>query len=535
MGKNVRRTFDACWTCRRRRVSCDGSAPTCSSCRRLSLNCEGYSVRLVWVDGKKGMYESRSRRTLNYLSTWAGQSPYTPAQVDHLVDPESEDGCCRCTLHTAGCNPFRILRPIDACSEPAATPSSDSASDVSTVEWPSTPIWQTPSLNRPWMESMLLNHYVNHVAYLMMPVDSEANPWRCIYPSIAVHHSSQASKSLHDALLSQSAFHLTVLHADNHDLAQEYKLYARKRHYSALKTLRASLDYQLDDFTACAAALLTLAQIEGCYSSEHHEWRTHFLGVAGLLTLFSPDSPWTKSSDAWVISQSLALCFEIAHTGLIASSGRAQITDSLLERLSQVGHVGYTIGASSEVIQSISKIRQLAEAQSCGESATEIDIRSGKILVEINASDSTLSVTQPVENRQEYLRSLHQRMFRNAAMIYLYRTIYNVVPDTIRDRVSQVLGDAMKFLDMGGGSISLWPVFIAAVETCTEQERDAVKRWLNYSCKLGIGNRHSARRIIEEVWRRRDQEARSGCTPVDNIAVDWRQVQSELQIDILLL
>lgn len=109
---------------------------------------------------------------------------------------------------------------------------------------------------------MLLHHFVNQTAALMMPVDSEANPWRSVYPSIALQSSSYAAQSLYNALLSQSAFHLSILHAGTLDTAQQYRLQATERHCAALTTLRKGLDHQLNDFTAYAAVLYTLAQIE---------------------------------------------------------------------------------------------------------------------------------------------------------------------------------------------------------------------------------------------------------------------------------
>lgn len=301
MPKLVRRSFDACWTCRRRRVACNGALPACSPCRRLSLSCEGYSVRLVWVDSERRVYEPHLRRKLDPLSTWAGHQPYNDAQLRHLTNIDSDDVYCNCTLHTAASNPFRIFRQSNGCPALDRVDSSDVLSDASTVNlsgimsgWdavklPTTPTVQTRS-NCAWVEiillryymnqaacltmpiesradpteAMLLHHYVNQVAFLTMPVDSEANPWRCVYPSIAIRHSSYASRSLYDALLSQSAFHLSVLSANTPDVAQQYKVQATNRYFSALRTLRISLDYETDDFNACAATLYTLAQIEVC-------------------------------------------------------------------------------------------------------------------------------------------------------------------------------------------------------------------------------------------------------------------------------
>ncbi|KUL88966.1 hypothetical protein ZTR_06123 [Talaromyces verruculosus] len=307
------------------------------------------------------------------------------------------------------------------------------------------------------------------------------------------------------------------------------------RYSSAIRSLRTSLDQQVDDFSACAATLFTLAQIEGCYAPEHDEWRRHLLGMSGLLNFFAQDSPWTISFDAWVISQNLALSLEIARTGSGGSSDFSRNTDHLLESISRISEFGYTIGASSSVLQSICKVHRLVEALGSGESLIEAEVQCGKILGELATTESDWIITPPSHSRQDYLNSLHQRIFRNAAVIYLYRAVYDVAPFAVRDHVLTVLCDTISFLDVHGGSVSLWPVFIAAVEACSKKERALARKWLDYSCKLGISNRHAARCVIEEVWKQRDQEALLRDIEPDYVVVDWRRVQYHLKIDILLL
>lgn len=40
-----------CWTCRRRRVQCDGVIPTCQKCKKAGKECLGYKKPLVWNAG----------------------------------------------------------------------------------------------------------------------------------------------------------------------------------------------------------------------------------------------------------------------------------------------------------------------------------------------------------------------------------------------------------------------------------------------------------------------------------------------------
>jgi len=50
-GGSSARSPTPCWTCRRRRVQCDGVLPTCQKCRKAGKDCLGYKKPLVWNTG----------------------------------------------------------------------------------------------------------------------------------------------------------------------------------------------------------------------------------------------------------------------------------------------------------------------------------------------------------------------------------------------------------------------------------------------------------------------------------------------------
>lgn len=552
MPKRVRRSFGSCWTCRRRRVACDRALPVCSPCTKLSLNCEGYSVRLVWVDSEQGNYVSKSRRTLLPLATWAGRDTYSQSELEHLTDTNPEKMRCECALHTAASNPFGVLIHLHQTPDQVTVDSPTGMTDACSDNLLVLPLSKVLTSHRSKWDGLLLHHYVNHVASLMMPVDSEANPWRSLYPAVAMSDRTPAARSLHDALLSQSAFHLSVRNADKLDLARQYELLGTRFYCSALKMLSTSLKQQMDDYIAGAAVLHTLSQIEvcrkfdyygyltdilwkGCYAPISNEWRKHFQGVEVFLSLFSDKSPWVTSTDAWIISQSLALSCEIGNTGSVVSAGRSQLTDVVLRSVSQLNKFGYTIGANSDVMESISDINRLEEAHLHGALPNEIDTQAGEILRKLKSSLSLRQVTQVNPDRRLHLSNLHQRIFCNATIVHLHRTIFNVAPSTVQEYVSRVLRDTAEFINLQGGSISLWPVFVAAVEACTNDNRGMAEAWLKFSCELGINNRHSARKIVLEVWDQREKISATTGLPLEAVIVDWRQVQSRLGIDILLL
>jgi hypothetical protein len=68
-------------------------------------------------------------------------------------------------------------------------------------------------------EAFLFQHYVKHVALLMIPFIDNRNPWRSSYPAVALYHMPRNQKSLHQALRAQAAFNLAHLYCGRERLA----------------------------------------------------------------------------------------------------------------------------------------------------------------------------------------------------------------------------------------------------------------------------------------------------------------------------
>lgn len=264
-------------------------------------------------------------------------------------------------------------------------------------------------------------------------------------------------------------------------------------------------------------------------------------------------TPWLVSRDAWVLSQSLVLSFEVAQTSCTMLEDRSTIIDDLCEAVSLQANFGYTIGASRDVLYALSTIRRL-RLQLTSENnirkdevvtvienlvqtltSEETDALPPVLMEEHHTAETQTHTQSKPEKGTRYLAVLHRRIFRNAALIYLYRTIFKSVPAIIETYISSVLKDTVEFLDLHGGSVSAWPVFMAAVEACNETDRKNASKWLTCSCALGIQNRHAIREIVEGVWHERDLQAKFLNVKPNQVDVDWTQIQHELEIDLLLL
>lgn len=49
-----------------------------------------------------------------------------------------------------------------------------------------------------------------------------------------------------------------------------------------------------------------------------------------------------------------------------------------------------------------------------------------------------------------------------------------------------------------------------------------------------MGNRNQVKKIVEEVWRRREMVAQSTGQDLGDVRINWRTVMVEMDIDVLL-
>ncbi|KAL6694272.1 fungal-specific transcription factor domain-containing protein [Trichoderma pleuroticola] len=562
--KRVRRTFSACWTCRRRRVRCDGVVPGCTPCRKHSVACEGYSVELVWVDPSTGKYPPLSRRSLDSAHTWNGWPVLDDEQLERLIDGDID----RSTTQIDGleANPFTVFNASNNHTSPKSPPYETPIQPHNREELPNLgneirditggvaalsnksqiprsilPIPNTLRSNSD--DAAVFYHYMTWVAPLMVPVDDADNPWKSVYPSTALQDTSPASCALYHAILAQAAFNLANLYGDTNDDGPKKTAQALEHYGASLHQLYQCLGSSTEEeYNACMATLYTLV-ITGAYARHTLPWRDHFGGAGGIVTKFIGQQPWVQSSRSWVISQSLALSFEIAQTSNTHRREQSSLTDTLLGDVASKCEFGFTIGSSGQVLQIISNIRLLAERIATGDIPENWGELIQKYIAELTSpSEGTehfdleeIWEYTPRKDRAEYLQRLHLRLFRNAAIIYLFRIVLNVPPQGVIKYVSAVLQDTLSFIQLHGGAVSMWPVFIAAVEAYEVKDQQIVEQWFDISSQHGIQNRQTAREVIRAVWERRSREATNRGLKQCQIAIDWREVQQFLGLDLLLL
>ncbi|OTA88167.1 hypothetical protein M434DRAFT_125466 [Hypoxylon sp. CO27-5] len=82
MDEQLKFSSRPCWTCRKKRVKCDGCLPTCFKCRMKGRECLGYSTNrpLVWAG-----LASRGKMA---RQSFEDQAPKSPTEAQQLISPK---------------------------------------------------------------------------------------------------------------------------------------------------------------------------------------------------------------------------------------------------------------------------------------------------------------------------------------------------------------------------------------------------------------------------------------------------------------
>ena len=276
------------------------------------------------------------------------------------------------------------------------------------------------------------------------------------------------------------------------------------------------------------------------------------------------------SEMAWLTAQSLCMVktrsfleMEEDKTPEHMSRDKAfnEASHQLFDSVSKRYDFGFTAGARPDTIRcledafsSIREVQRHGLTPTISRSITELTHR----LQTMSNAALTISHTSTAY--------LHDYIFNLGTIICLHKHTLSALPSQLLQYVAPLLLAVQKLLTTTSPSdgqdpptLTLWPIFVAAVESYRSQERDIVTTWLEGLERSGIGNRKDVGRIIQGVWRQRrekfhrekfgrndgngdddlDQEYRIGWEEEEDalgtVAVDWRDVQMKLGLDILLV
>lgn len=163
-----------------------------------------------------------------------------------------------------------------------------------------------------------------------------------------------------------------------------------------------------------------------------------------------------------------------------------------------------------------------------------------KDCAEVEALLAQWQTRYDINNKQNYFKgesrdavNHHAFAFHQSLIIYYFRLVRNLSPEVLQGNISAVLDHLEKIQKINRGKKItvcvplMFPGFMAACETTKHQShlRSRFQTWLDQQTVEGVGTYISARRVINEVWRRRDSNLERS---------DWWKVLKDWKMNLML-
>ena len=190
---------------------------------------------------------------------------------------------------------------------------------------------------------------------------------------------------------------------------------------------------------------------------------------------------------------------------------------------------GFTAGATSALLSCIVDTTQLASKTW----QDDLQLRQEAV----DALYRRLLLCSSQNSQDDPILQLHHQIFQIGAIVYFHRSVLNSPPHALVPFLDELLADVRAYRERGGGYVTLWPVFIAAVEAYEERHQEGFQDWLHDCDRMGAANRKDVREVIESVWRKRLVMWREMGTRMElgGIVVSWTEVMYESGLEVLLV
>lgn len=409
----------------------------------------------------------------------------------------------------------------------------------------SMPVFQDPQT------SVLMSHYMNHVADLLQPVFHPGNPWRTTYfpfalegcPELFLSQSSSptsyVSIALFNSLLSSAAFHLRNVTGGSTAL---HKLGLQHRTKS-LQALNAALVHPSDSqlYTVYLTAMLSLVTID--------------VSIPGLRSQSLTDQTMTGEDTDFPIH--LKACRQLQKPPSVVGDSNQQVNSicrflTLLARTTSIDlrpkawgidgsplfdqtphfrsderSIEYIYGITPTLGNLLEKTCQIAEFlavykdQDIPAALLDSVETLGDELSTWSIETEPFSSIGPEQSPMLEIARCQARAFHSAVLIFYFRTIESSPIDLEGEvrTVWQNLTDAENLKDefMGGEKRAApmsWPAFIAA---CEATDRQAWAEWWARVQEYRVGNFARQWRVVQELWNIMD---------TDKSVTSWRDALS---------
>ncbi|KAI1492819.1 fungal-specific transcription factor domain-containing protein [Biscogniauxia mediterranea] len=218
--------------------------------------------------------------------------------------------------------------------------------------------------------------------------------------------------------------------------------------------------------------------------------------------------------------------------------GMATTLWPIMHRLSNLLSLKAELGQALRMNQS-SKVAVLRTEFETTSQAIEVALTQWKPCLPPNVTiqEGVLEVDKEEVSEKQRLQSiLHNALaYRHSAFVYLYRTIYEYPPSHVlvqKHAHTSLLHCVETVAHRGPMGALLWPLFVAACEALSEEDRALAKKaFVAIEMRQGMTNIEQAWGIIREVWKRLDLLNDYSMEGQDTDI--WRKVSAEMGVNIV--
>ncbi|KAF1729878.1 Acriflavine sensitivity control protein acr-2 [Beauveria bassiana] len=549
-----------CHNCRRRRLRCDRSWPTCNKCATTGQECLGYGKVYVWTEGidaqgkvKPSPGVRRAAHGENHgvaghpsLVLHSGPPPLPPPAMGTISDRHHPVGTSKSPR-----NPTDTAVP----TLPQYSPQQKMGGHA-TYLVPSQltdPVYQDLDPT----SRIYLAHFANRVCQDLVARDElGTNPFRELIPltrrhplllniiiaTSALHLANSLSpKTSLSAAISDPGGYLAQLRSK--DLVSQnaviHALTAKQNAFYHLKKVLETLDPAGSEVTLAAMHFFVKFDLIDLERGENQSWKKHLKGASDVLALLTAAEP-RDVTNLKLRDCVVADCFiyHILGSTLTSGSWAAQITHYAFELLPVLKRteVNSYLSCPSEILQIILKASQLSYETPCTDWNLAAVDQALMLIREVSGFNIPAWATQlqQASNVKDVESRIHvASAHRSAVCLYIFQALplaravqvvdTQALVDDILHHLSQI-GKADPYF-----KASSWPTFIAGAES-----RDAEKRVWTLTRLMEIwevcpwGYVFTAIEMLKATWQMQDTR------PGDE-NVNWLQALKAMKFQGLIV
>ncbi|KAI2601777.1 hypothetical protein GGR54DRAFT_54051 [Hypoxylon sp. NC1633] len=582
-----RRSRAGCTFCKEKKKKCDEGRPQCARCAEKELDCTYEAVkprqRRKKDSSLSGLVQSHWERSDSIVDDdrWIGATAEDVSESDGLSPTETKFN--ETSLMDLSAMSDAALSPVDASStiyEYGIMDDSDQFRDIVRRSSNASMVSHARSLQpvlamiapcpvaSPTLEFMspafsefsdrpnrraLVDHFCNVLSHLIVFREESGNPFQQLVLPL-----SHRSSPIMNAVYALASAHLEYRGVKT----PEKSLYFHNRAIQGLARL-IEQEGKVDKIELLAAImLLVYYEVRG---------RTNIVDghLKGALTIMS--SSRGESTPASVF---LERAFRFYDVITALSLGSAPISTapaagclvpfpqldapaaSALSNVDTLLGMATTLWPIMHRLSNLLSLKNDIERASCENQTSKSAVLRMEFETTSQAIESALAQWEPclppnvtvrdgmlsnsggekVLERQQLQSIFHNALaYRHSAFVYLYRTVYGYPArrEVIQKHAHAALVHCVDTVTHRGpmGAL-LWPLFVAACEAATAEDRTLAQRaFVGIDQRQGMTNIGQAWNIIQEVWKRQDDM--SGDIPEAQDSDLWRKVGAEMGVNIV--